>query len=268
MAIWKIRLSNHTPTGILCTMEIIEAQIHDSKISSKNAQFDVIVSYSNAITRYLNFLTSLKHDTDDAENMKSVAEAIGIPAYLMDLRVTISHTQQYPSLKILRRAAQHCLEFIKQKYWNIEKIHIRETMLETIQRPKTVVPEQTKELSKVEKKSLNQQHKKKQLLELQLAIYDFVVELGHKYEVKKHKDLDGKHFILSTSQLESMQSYFNGKKMTKELNMFSNYEDLIIRDIEDTFQLFSDESGEYFTEAIFDRCGFFKESAGKQLFYL
>jgi Las1-like len=268
--IWKIRLAENTPTGVVCTLEILEAQIHDSKAPSKTDQFDVIVSYSNAITRFFNFLTSLKHDTDDnVSGMKSVAEAIGIPDYVIDLRVSISHTKQPPSLEVLRRAAKHSLEFIKRKYWDIELVHIREAQLNTIQSQKvTILPTREKEPTKSEKRNSQLQLKNKQLLELQLAIYDFVVELGQKYEVKKNKDLAGKHFILPAAQLETMKSYFNGKKLAKEENLFAHYEAIMIDDIESTLQLCNDD-GVLLTEAIFNRCGFFKEAAGepKTAFY-
>jgi Las1-like len=266
--IWKLRLADNTPTGVLCTMEIIEAQIHDSKVKSKCDQFDVIGSYSNAITRFFNFLTSLKHDTDeDVGGMRSVAEAIGIPDYVIELRVAISHSKQPPSLEVLRRAAKHGLEFIKRKYWDIELAHIREAELNSVQHQKMTITSREKQPTKLEKRNMQLQLKNKKLLELQLAIYDFVVELGQKYEVKKNKDLAGKHFVLPAAQLETMQSYFNGKKLAKEENLFAHYEDIIIDDIESTLQLCNDD-GTNLTEAIFNRCEFFKEVAGKSKFFL
>ncbi|XP_055373303.1 uncharacterized protein LOC129606780 [Condylostylus longicornis] len=116
MRIWKLRSLNMTPASILSTLAIIEVQIKDE---SKDFANELQVLYSGAFTRFLNYMCS----TTQKGKMKTMYQSamdIGIDPFIVDLRHLCSHGQSMPSLNVLRRASDYCLDWLKEFYWDQE----------------------------------------------------------------------------------------------------------------------------------------------------
>lgn len=115
--IWKVRRLNLTPATILSTLSILEIQLKDNgNIFSSD---DLRKMYSNAFTRFLNYVSSILRNRS-LPTMYSTARELGIESFIVDLRHLCAHGQVLPSLEISRRTAAYCMNWLKEFYWDRE----------------------------------------------------------------------------------------------------------------------------------------------------
>lgn len=94
-------------------MVLLEAdsKIHDSRYSDE----DLRIWYSNAFTRFLNYVHSL---TRSQCSMYGAAQELGINTFIVDLRHLCAHGNSLPSLEIFKRCSSSCKNWLKQFYWD------------------------------------------------------------------------------------------------------------------------------------------------------
>lgn len=117
LLVWKVRRLNLTPATILSTLSILEVQLKDA--SNECSVDDLRKMYSNAFTRFLNFVSSILHSRS-LPTMYSTARELGIESFIVDLRHLCAHGQVLPSIEICRRTAVYCMNWIRKFYWDRE----------------------------------------------------------------------------------------------------------------------------------------------------
>lgn len=117
MLIWKVRRLNLTPATVLSTLSILEVQLKDE--SGTFSADDLRKMYSNAFTRFLNYVSSILRSRS-LQTMYSTARELGIESFIVDLRHLCAHGQVLPSLEISRRTARYCMSWLKEFYWDRE----------------------------------------------------------------------------------------------------------------------------------------------------
>lgn len=118
LTIWKLRRLNLTPASILSTMAILEVEIKDNDQSQFTTN-DLRVMYSNAFTKFVNYMSSIIRGRT-LQNMYSTARELGIESFLIDLRHLCAHGQIMPALDICRRTSIYCMNWLKTFYWDRE----------------------------------------------------------------------------------------------------------------------------------------------------
>ena len=121
--VWKLRRQNLTPASVLSTLAIVEIQLKDDQCtnssSSTSQSNELRTMYSNAFTRFLNYMSSIMQNKY-LKTMYMTAKELGIESFLVDLRHLCAHGQVMPSLDVFRRTATYCLKWLKDFYWNRE----------------------------------------------------------------------------------------------------------------------------------------------------
>lgn len=117
LKIWKLRRLTLTPASILSTLSMLEVQLKDA--SEKYCDVDLQKMYSDAFTRFVNYMSSIMRSRT-ISTMYSTARELGMESFLIDLRHLCAHGQVLPSLAILRRTANYCMTWLKEFYWDRE----------------------------------------------------------------------------------------------------------------------------------------------------
>lgn len=142
LTIWKIRRQNETPATCLSTLIILKVQLKDHSISNNNT--DNIDNttilrnmYSNAFTRFLNFMSSIMQHKI-VKTMYNTATELGIEPFLVDLRHLCAHGHALPALDIFRRSADYCMEWLKSYYWEPERKSMQNAVVTDIRLAKVL----------------------------------------------------------------------------------------------------------------------------------
>jgi hypothetical protein len=80
---------------------------------------EVKLMYSLAIVRFVNGLVDLEQRRVVAQSVLSLADRLGIPLWLVDLRHQATH-DSLPSVPILRMAAETAVDWLRDHYWTIK----------------------------------------------------------------------------------------------------------------------------------------------------
>lgn len=116
MTIWKIRRAALTPASVLSTLALLEVDIKSEININLN---EIQIMYSNAFTRFLNFMTSIMQVKQFKTLYKSTS-ALGLESFLVDLRHMCAHGQTMPSVDVLLRTSKYCMKWLKDFYWDQE----------------------------------------------------------------------------------------------------------------------------------------------------
>lgn len=119
MKLWKVRRGNLTPASVLSTLTILDVQLTD-KLNTGLTNDALRSLYSNAFTRFVNYMSSIMR-SKTVQSMYSSARELGIETFLVDLRHLCAHGQVLPSLEIMRRTTVYCMEWLREFYWDREK---------------------------------------------------------------------------------------------------------------------------------------------------
>lgn len=118
--LWKLRRGNLTPASILSTLSILDIQLKDDKYEKRFSDEELRSMYSNAFTRFVNYMSSIMRSRQ-LQSMYSTARELGIEPFLVDLRHLCAHGQVLPSLEISRRTADYCMNWLREFYWERER---------------------------------------------------------------------------------------------------------------------------------------------------
>lgn len=125
LKIWKIRRSQDTPLGVLCTLILLDVQYKDhSKMIKDSSTLSTL--YGSAITKFINYASSF---TMTRGSMYFSANQLGIDSFLIDLRHTVSHGRHMPGLEVFRQSHLMCMRWIKDYYWDKEVENIRDVTI-------------------------------------------------------------------------------------------------------------------------------------------
>lgn len=125
---WKIRRAQETPTGVLCTLTLLNVLIKDKSGTMAADPHTLNTLYSSTITKFINFATSFR----SFGTMYKSAYQLGIDSFLIDLRHACAHGKQTPTLEVFRRSHKYCLEWIKNFYWSKELLNISDVTIKSV----------------------------------------------------------------------------------------------------------------------------------------
>ncbi|ETK75020.1 hypothetical protein F441_18699 [Phytophthora nicotianae CJ01A1] len=130
VASWRSRVQ--LPVAINATAQLVELQLHESMAQhhhhavgvSSRSHMELSLLYASVIVRCVNGLVDGSQKGAYATAVSTLAQRIGIPLWIVDLRHESSHNQ-LPSLPVLRFAAQHLLAWLRSNYWGAQEDLIR-----------------------------------------------------------------------------------------------------------------------------------------------
>ncbi|TPX51192.1 hypothetical protein SeLEV6574_g00460 [Synchytrium endobioticum] len=79
------------------------------------------LTYSMAVIRFVNGLVDASQTPGRLQSVASVAETLGIPLWMVDLRHAATH-EHLPSLSLLKSAAQHAMRWLDKHYWSRQQL--------------------------------------------------------------------------------------------------------------------------------------------------
>ncbi|KAG7395738.1 Ribosomal biogenesis protein las1l [Phytophthora boehmeriae] len=130
VASWRSRVQ--LPVAINATAQLVELQLHE-QISqhhhhavgvSSRSHMELSLLYASVVVRCVNGLVDGSQKGAYATAVSLLAQRIGIPLWVVDLRHESTHNQ-LPSLPVLRFAAQHLLAWLRANYWGAQEDAIR-----------------------------------------------------------------------------------------------------------------------------------------------
>lgn len=122
VAAWRSRAQ--LPVAISATAQLLEIQLHERMAQhhhhgvgvASRSHMELSLQYASAVVRCVNGLVDGSQKGAYAMAVSSLAQRIGIPLWIVDLRHESTHNQM-PSLPVLRFAAQHLLSWLRANYW-------------------------------------------------------------------------------------------------------------------------------------------------------
>ncbi len=118
---WRTRCK--VPLYVDCTANIFKSLLdHRMNTSSKSPNV-YRLSYSMSIVRLVNGVVEKEQRGQYAQAVSGIAERIGLPRSLVDLRHEATHGD-LPSLTRLNAAAIMALEWLHNRYWRIQADHL------------------------------------------------------------------------------------------------------------------------------------------------
>lgn len=191
ITIWKLRCQNMTPATVLSTLTILKVQLQDQSADGFNTTTVLRHMYSNAFTRFLNFMSSIMQDKV-LKTMYSTAAELGIEPFLVDLRHLCAHGHALPALDIFRRSATYCMDWLKSFYWQPQSISIQNTGLKNVRLARVIAYDNS-------------------IREL-FAIYDAATEAAHK-RIKYVGDIESGSMVANS--INALATYSRAIKQTK-----------------------------------------------------
>jgi hypothetical protein len=130
VAAWRSR--TQLPVAINATAQLVELQLHESMAQhhhhavgvSSRSHMELSLLYAGVVVRCVNGLVDGSQKGAYAMAVSLLAQRIGIPLWVVDLRHESTHNQ-LPSLPVLRFAARHLLAWLRSNYWNAQEDCIR-----------------------------------------------------------------------------------------------------------------------------------------------
>lgn len=158
---WKVRRSQETLTGILCTLSLLDVHLKDES-GQISDQFTLSTLYASSLTKFINFATSFQfNDT----SMYRSAFKLGLDSFLVDLRHMCAHGKQQPSLEVFRKTHRYCLNWIQKFFWEIELKNVADVTSKDIRFDEAMADD----------------------LKMNFSIYDMLVELLSKNLLNFHE---------------------------------------------------------------------------------
>ncbi|KAG7387401.1 Ribosomal biogenesis protein las1l [Phytophthora pseudosyringae] len=130
VASWRSRAQ--LPVAISATAQLVELQLHESVAQhhhhavgvSSRSHMELSLLYASVVVRCVNGLVDGSQKGAYALAVSTLAQRIGIPLWVVDLRHESTHNQ-LPSLPVLRFAARHLLAWLRANYWGAQEDSIR-----------------------------------------------------------------------------------------------------------------------------------------------
>jgi hypothetical protein len=116
---WRTRCK--VPLGVDCTAQIVELFLAESM--GNTSPQSLRLSYTMAIVRLVNGLVELEQRGQYAQAVATLAQRIGLPRLLVDIRHEGTH-MELPALETLRMAAGVALNWLLVHYWQVQENHL------------------------------------------------------------------------------------------------------------------------------------------------
>lgn len=118
LLIWKARCPS-LPSGIESTLTLLEVLIQDennnSSLPTMRSDHLLRLAYSSAIMRFVNHM--LDTETAKGSSLYQAARSLGVPDWIIDLRHDTAHSNNLPSIELLREASHIGLDWLEKSYW-------------------------------------------------------------------------------------------------------------------------------------------------------
>lgn len=112
---WKSRSGGKLPLAIECTLDLVLAHLADSQAFTPEVQLIL----SMALVRFVNGMVDLNQKGLYARSVQAIAEEIGLPDWLVDLRHEATHAK-LPSQHTLRAGIPVALSWLREEYWEAQ----------------------------------------------------------------------------------------------------------------------------------------------------
>lgn len=112
---WRSRCK--LPVGVECTAAFVECQLHRARGQARG--LDIQLSLALAIVRFVNGITDLHQTGAFAKSVVSLANELGLPEWLVDIRHDATH-KILPSIELLNRGCEEALKWLKINYWEAQ----------------------------------------------------------------------------------------------------------------------------------------------------
>lgn len=125
LLVWKARCPS-LPSGVQSTLTLLEVHIHDAKLyeNAINDHSVLRLAYSSAIMRFVNHM--LDTETARGSSLYQAAKNLGVPDWIIDMRHDTAHSNNLPSIEILRDACSISLNWLQKFYWEKHKMCIKD----------------------------------------------------------------------------------------------------------------------------------------------
>lgn len=226
---WKVRRSQETLTGVLCTLSLLDVHLKDEtgKISDP---FTLSTLYASTLTKFINFATSFQINNT---SMYRSANKLGLDSFLVDLRHMCAHGKQQPSLEVFRKSHRYCLNWIKNYFWLNELNNVSDATSKDIRYDEAMANN----------------------LKEKFSIFDMVAELLHK-NVLKFKDLADNES--ARQRWPTINQFIKDKKLRDFRHAFSYLTTELSRVLESKEMSTSPRT---FFHEMLERCEFFMHAA-------
>ncbi|EDV24453.1 uncharacterized protein TRIADDRAFT_56260 [Trichoplax adhaerens] len=124
VAAWKSKRNEKLPLAIECTIMLIRAYLND--VYQLVDPLSARLTYSMSLVRFINSMTDLMQNKLYARPISYLANTIGLPDWLVDVRHEATHAG-LPSLDVLRTACNVALDWLRTQYWESQLVSFQET---------------------------------------------------------------------------------------------------------------------------------------------
>lgn len=119
VSMWRIR--GRLPHSVESTAQLLEI-IFLHKTSGR-MEMELRLQYSLVVVRAVNGLVDPSQQGVFAESVFSIAQTIGLPGWIVELRHDATHNQ-LPSLSVLESAARRLIHWYYENYWQMQSQHL------------------------------------------------------------------------------------------------------------------------------------------------
>ena len=122
--LWRIR--GRVPHSVESTAQLVEIKMLDA--SGSRGEMELRLQYSLVIIRAVNGLVDTSQQGVFADSIFSIAQSIGLPGWIVELRHDATHNQ-LPTLSVLRSAANQLIYWYHENYWQMQSRHLESLTL-------------------------------------------------------------------------------------------------------------------------------------------
>jgi ribosomal biogenesis protein LAS1 len=112
--VWKSRSGSKLPLAVEVTASLITAGVED--VTSHVTPYVARHTMAMAIVRFVNGMVDMEQKGAYARSVQSIADEIGLPDWLVDLRHEATHAS-LPSLEVLKAGCKFALDWLRDRYW-------------------------------------------------------------------------------------------------------------------------------------------------------
>lgn len=114
---WKSRSGGKLPLAIESTTDLVRAHLNERESSVFTAENQL--SLAMALVRFVNGMSDMNQRGLFARSVQSIAEEIGLPDWLVDLRHEATHAT-LPSHDVLQAGLKFALSWLRDEYWEAQ----------------------------------------------------------------------------------------------------------------------------------------------------
>ena len=114
---WKLPLAIESTSNLMAAHLALTSQPNDSEDSPGFVEKKLLLAM--ALVRFVNGMVDVEQKGMYARSMQSIAEEIGLPDWLIDLRHEATHAH-LPSLATLRSGLRVALAWLRDEYWEAQ----------------------------------------------------------------------------------------------------------------------------------------------------